>query len=481
MVIKLRPYDSIPNYPEIFESNAKVIDSLQDYELIRKLISSLAVETGIDEALVSLSLKQFLVNFEYFPEYIDQAPGHADTKQSSAGSGKIQKYVRLVAKAVKLLFGNLVKRRNKLDVIIDDWSENVISNFYGKEMMSGMKMFRHKALQVIGIKNINIIDLIKRQLNINRVKLLVQEIKKEHALNLSRFVSWFFNCYYSGIAIKSKYSPKIIVSGNYNDFPFITGVASGAKILTIANARHTTSSCMTYEFADYHIAQARIDLMGVIERTRCSFGQLFCYGSLRLHNYNHENKNAKHEIEYDILWISEYEFDNKDLDERWKGYFSTGPEEETIKMLNYYAGRKDLKIAYKCRKIGEIEKLKERGLLSNKIKYIGRWEQNTYGCMQKARLVLSSVSSAVNEAILAGTEGAYVNLTGNDYLNDDVRDLEIEYTVNSSISIDEFISKHINEKRDYKRYFWQNPNYVQDALKIISSVVKGEPVIGNVK
>jgi hypothetical protein len=460
MKLDLRRYTTPSEYPEIYRHNIEQIKKIESYPPIDRLIKLLNRATQIDEQIIWLELKRYLMNMiEYRPE-----------RNEPQNIGKIGSVKKLIAMARKYFIWPKNTGSRKADVIVDDFSEGVLDNLYGPELLNQLRSLSgYRTINFLKPYPVKIMYYLRFLPWILSAWFHNRNIIRSMQLDLKQFIVIYFSRYLFGISIRSDLKPQIIVSGNDNGFPVIMGKAAGAEIVLIQNAKKTLFSDATFKYADHYIAMGDMAYTGVLKNTGCIFRNIYNYGSIRLYN----SLNGKHDPEdkSDILWISDLE--NQPEEEYvFKHYYSNRYEIEAIKLLNEYAESSNRRIVYKCRYEGEIEELKKLDLICPRITYYGRNEKNTYRSMSSARAVFSTISSAVYEAMGIGKKAGYVNLSGNSNLNYDVRELNIEYTPEGAISFPEYVEKILADDRDYSSYVKQDHDYVQDVLKVIKGAIR---------
>jgi hypothetical protein len=460
MKFELNKYTIPKEYPEIYRHNFEQVDRIEEYPQFKRLIGLLSRATRIEPLIISLELKRYLMNMiEYRPVQSD--PQNIGTLELiKKRVGKIRKYFIWPRKT----------DLRKVDVIIDDFSEGVLDNLYGSELLNNIKsLYKYKNANFLKPYPIKIKHYVIYLPWLLYALYHNKAIIKSMRIDLKPFIIIYFLRYLFGLSMKSDLKPKIIISGNDNGFPVVMGKAAGAEIVLIQNAKKMLFSDTTFKYADHYIAMGDMAYTGVLKNTGCVFRNIYNYGSIRLYN----SLNGKHDREddIDILWVSDLE--NQPEEEYvFKYYYSKRYEREAIILLNEYAASSNRRIVYKCRFEGEIEELKKLDLICPKITYVGRNEKNTYRLMQSSRTVLSTISSVVYEGMGVGKHGGHVNLSGNKNLNYDVRELNIEYTPDSAISFSQFAEKILTNDRDYSRYVKQDQEYIQDVLKVIKGAMR---------
>lgn len=451
-------------YVSITEHNLKEISKIENEIAVNNLIRALSAASKIDYQICLLDFKSHLMNSIYlFPEYLQF---------------KSKNILLLPRFLISNLFhGIKLKRPKQVDVIIDDWSEGVAPNFYGKELIDkAEKTYKYEIFNFHKFNVMYILDVFRLSFDFIKCMFLANKIIKEHKIDLREYVFAFFSSVLSGLALRRLYNPKLVVSGNQGGFSTIKAKAAGVEIVLIPNGVFGYSVDTSFKYADYFISIGGKHFIDAALKFGSYFKNIYPFGSLRVYNFNQKHLHHNFNIIYDFLWVG----CGLDLLSNYsnKGY-SIRAEHEAIKLINKYAAREGVKVAYHCRHDDEVEKLKKLGLFSENIEYLPptfslkfKGTKSIYHAVMESKVVMSSLSSVCHEAFTLGKKIAFVNLSGNAYLNYPYKEAGVEYDLEAEISFDEFVNEiYYNKNIDPGSYVALNPNYVDDLLAIVDEVI----------
>jgi hypothetical protein len=437
----LIPYTVPSEYPSRYKYNFDQVSQLDKLSSIQILVDFLSKTGKIDSSVILMELKRsVMINNEYgrVLETINNRLAPTEVKKFSKSLpwlGKILKNMK------RFKFFKFLRKKHGADIMVDDWSDGVVEGFYGARFLHDLKERYNVAVHPFHISiSMFFFDLVLFLPALVHVQVLLKKVQKETGFHLNQFVRSFFLQVLSGKYIRATRKPKLVISGNDNGFPVIMGKAAGAQVMLIQNAKKGVFSDASFKYADYFIGMGDLTRTNVLKETGCLFQNYYPLGSIRLNNSLSDYNNENGDHEYDILWISDLEL-TEDSEAVFGQYYSMKHEIEAIRLLNRFAKDSDLRIAYKCRREGEMDQLKEMELLEKNITYIGRKEKNTYHCVMRAGLVLSTLSSVVVEALILGKKAGYVNCSGNRVLNSDVSEYKIEYFPGESEDFASFVTK----------------------------------------
>ncbi|OGC22615.1 hypothetical protein A3J90_07050 [candidate division WOR-1 bacterium RIFOXYC2_FULL_37_10] len=465
MAINLKSCDVDPKqYVEITNHNLKEINGIEREIAINNLVKELSNVSKIEYQICLLDLKSYLMNsYSYYPY-------HLRVKLKN-----ILLYTRFLIS--NFLHSVKPKRPKQIDLIIDDWTKGIVFPFYGEELIGKLtKSYKCEFFNFNEFKGMNAIDVFLSFFKFIKCMLLAHRIINKHRIDLREYVFRSFANILSGKAIRKFYKPKLIISGHQNGFSTIKAKAAGAEVVLIPNGVSGYFGDTAFKYADHFISIGGKHFIEAASKFGCSFKNTYSFGALRVHNFNKKTKNRNFNIIYDLLWVG----CGVDLlsDYSREGY-TIQAECEAIKLINKYAAQTDLKVAYHCRHDDDVEKLKKLELFSEKIEYLPptysektKETKNVYEAVKESRLVMSSLSGVCHEAFAFGKKFAFVNMSGNVYLNYPYRNAGVEYNLSSKISFDEFVDEVKNKEVDPRDYIVQNPDYVKDLICIIDEVIK---------
>jgi len=89
---------------------------------------------------------------------------------------------------------------------------------------------------------------------------------------------------------------------------------------------------------------------------------------------------------------------------------------------------------------------------------------------------LSTGSTVGHEAMGLGKKAGFINLSKNEHLVSQYKDLGVVHETNSPVSYEEFIESIKDRDGDYKTYIYQCPSYVSELLTIVSRILNTAPV-----
>ncbi len=464
----LKEYSVPEKYPGIYAHNFAFISNIDRHPGIERLIRKLAGLSGLPEEIVSLDIKKFLMHKAEYP----RVHGHKVQGQEGAGLNGGSKMGRAVSFIKKVLGMMDLSGPSKAEVLVDDWSEGAIGNFYGKELIGSLRdRYVVKLLPLSKYPVFNPWVALPRVIGIISSYICAARVEEATQLSTRSYARSFIHKMLTGLTLKRSFAPKVIISGNDSDFPIITGKCSGAEIVLIQNARKNMCSVQTFCYADHFFALGDLERMGVLQGTGCVFRNIYPLGSIRLHNsLNSLIPGIAGEVPIcDVLWISDLVIESSASDDHFGGYYLMKNEYEAIELLNDLAEKTDYSIIYKCRDDDEVIKVRERNIVSDKIRVVGRSEIDTYRMLTKAKLVLSSLSTVVLEAIGIGVPAGLVNMSGNSNLNCDLKDLGIEFNKESKDAFPDFVSRLITEGMRSDLAV-QKKDYVQDLVGVVSGL-----------
>ena len=406
-------------------------------------------------------------NYSYFPY-------HLRVKR-----GNLLLYVRFIVAHFLHSFKSKPRHSKEIDIIVDDWSNGVVSHFYGEEIISRLgQSYRYDIIRFSRIRGVNLKHVFQQLFNFFKCMFLAESIIRKHKMDLREYVFAFFSEFMSGQAIRETYKPKLVITGHQNGFSSIKAKAAGAEIILIPNGLFGYFGDTSFKYADYFISIGAKYFIEAALKFGCVFKNIYSFGPLRVYNFNQKTKNREFKVIYDLLWVG---FGTDLLSNYSREGYTIKAEHEAIKLINKYAS-KGWKVAYHCRHEDDVEKLGELGLLSDKIDYLpptysktSKKTKNIYEAVRESGLIMSSLSGVCHEAYALGKKMAFVNLSGNSYLNYPYRSANVEYDLSSKTSFDEFVERIKNKNIDRKDYVEQNHNYIEDLFSIVDNVLnKGE-------
>jgi hypothetical protein len=431
----------------------------------------LSIISGIKRQVIFIDLKKFIA--EQLEYYAAKTSPTSFVCEKIKGLNVLVKVSNMVKIFLKIIMAKKPDGSRPVDVLVDEWSPGVLDNFYGAEFFALLKRdFQYQTVSLSSKIPLGKLRILKYALYFPFIYPFALWLSKKHDINLWLYLMSFFTRMLWGFSLKDIYKPKIIISGNDNNFPSITGMAAGCKIYLIQNSEMCPCSVYSFRYADILFSMGNLEKMDLIEPTGCCFKQIKPLGSIRLHNSLRNKNNDKDVKLHDVLWISDLEIENDECDGIFSKYYPITAEYEAIKLLNFLAINTDLRIAYKCRTDEEKTFLSIREMLSDRIRVIGRSEENTYETICKAGLILSAHSSVIVEAMGMGKKCGYVNLSGNKYINYGVRNLNLEFTSNSGEGFISYVNKITNSTPDYKGLYRQDEKYIESMFNIIKQELK---------
>lgn len=460
--MRLKNYSLSAYYADVFRYNFKEIDNIQSDELFDNFVKMLACISRIDYEIVLIELKRYLMlSREYFPDNIRVRFIYAFLLPYFILGG------------IPRIFFN--KCRKDADIIIDDCSINSADNLYGRELMNVLNR-DHKCLMsnFRELKKINMVDLLNYCLSFAKSFLFARHIRKRHGIDLRRYVFSFFSDFLSGLCIKRCYQPKLVISWNDNGLAIIKAKACGADILLIQNGLRDHSGDASFKYADYYISIGTRYPIETRVETGCIFKKIYSLGSLRMYNFLKNAKNKKIDILYDLLWVGGWDLCGPENIFLKSKYYSMEAHYKALRLINDFAIRTNLRVAYHCRYECEIEDLKKLGLFCDKITYFKNSQKNVYQSVLESDIILSCVSTVSLEALGLGKKVGFINLSENNIINLTYRNLDVEYNLNSGITFEEFIRKIREKEFNFNDYAIQNPNYVEVLSKIVTEALKAK-------
>jgi hypothetical protein len=458
MGLNLKEYTDETEYVNTYNHNYAQIDGIEKDSLFDGFVKSLARISGIDRELVLLDLKRYLMhNYEYNPV-------HLKKKWSNI-------FLPLVY-VFYLLLNVSPKREKPALVLIDYWQPTLRETLYGEELVSRLEK-NHGALyfSVKGYKKVRLTHLIRSFPCMFRSFISAGKIAREHGVDLTRYVGFFYSNCLSGWALKEDLSPRLIISANDNGFPLVKGKAAGASIMLIQNGGRCYMSDSTYAYADHYISMGGKKLNSERLKMGCLFRNVHYYGSIRLYNYLKSRGTIKKEKPlYDVLFIEGFDLEN--YAKMIETFYSRENEVEVIKMINGLAAKGDMKVAYQFKGDKNIENIKALGLFSDNITYITKKKKSVYETILESAVILSTFSTASLEAMAFPEKKiGFINLSSNAYTVYEYGDLNIEYR-RGSMSLADFVADLRGRKIDYSDYLVQNPGYVEDIVILTGKILE---------
>jgi hypothetical protein len=459
MVLNLTPYTGPDEFAERFDHNLKEISGIEDDELFKNFSHFLSEFSGIDDEIVLLDIKRHLMNnYEYRPHELDP-------KLSN---------MLLIPYVLLSLLGHLsLKKKELIDVLIDDICPEAIETFYGRELVSGIE--KDHILLFASLRRFRksrITHIARFMPGYLRCYLMCRRITKKHGVDLRRYLSLFFLSFIYGLALREDHNPKLVVSGDDNGISVIKAKAAGCKILLIQNGLRGYTSDGTFKYCDHYIAMGGKKVTDIRKHLGCVFKNTYYFGSLRLHNFlmSKEAVGAGN-IVYDMLFVDSgflLQDGKPNYDGYFKKFYPLDAELELIKRIKNLAETCDLKIAHHCRENEKaIEDLKKLGLFSEKITYLLKKNESVYEASLSSGLVASAFSTVGLEAMALHRTVVFINLSGNKYVNYLFRDLGIEYTEKNKTPLVEYLNVVRMQEKNYGEYITQNSNYVYDLIAIV--------------
>jgi hypothetical protein len=457
--MRLLRYTVQSEYGKIYEHNLRFIESFGQEELFAQLADYLSTSTAIERRIIVADLKRhILVNNElYFRSFSAQPP-----------------YLLLVIfyYVLKCLVTVLYcKPPSKVTIIVDQWAPGVVKRFYGEEFVKAMQSSGTTAFMPFSKSgSINFLSFLRTLKSFFGSLAIAWRIYFKYRINLASYLQSFFHYYLQGETLARLAEPKLIISGNDNGFPVIKAKAAKAKIMLIQNALRPIISDSCFKYADYYVSLEDTEMSAVRrEKTGCVFDTVLPFGSLYM--YNAIDKQMHYDIRYDIVYASTADITSDEYEKQYGHWYSLSSERQVLKLLNAFAQQSELKIAFKCRYAGETDDLRRCGLISEKITYIAHDQESVYKTIVQSKLLLSSMSTTVWEAILLGRKSACINLSGNDYLNYFYKRFHNEFTPQLGIPFNEFIAQILAHDIDYAHDAVQNPHFIKDIGTIVAQVI----------
>lgn len=444
--LNLTPYGGPRDYERAFNANFTGIGRLGELNFFPALITLLADASGLDQRLVSLELKRYLmVCAQYFPASLAQKTSNAEI----AGG--------LLLTAARSLF----KSAPPAAILADVWYPGANDNFYGPELLSALGAGQ---ANFSAYAKFSPAALGRARSALNGALSLKREILAAHGIDLGRFIYRFFSDWLTGQSLRGS-GLKTVVSGNDNSFPVIKAAAAGARIALIQNGNRPLDSDTCFKSCDLYLAMGGEPFRQVMLDCGCEHGSYLPLGSLRLHNAL--GKGLAQAPACDIAYISPgllHLFDAKAFK---TAYFSLEAELETLRLVNSLPAA-GYKVCYHPAYEGELETLEKRGLKVPGIDYADRASRGVYETISGASLALGTFTTAMLEALALGKRVALVNLHGNPCLNTAFAPLQVEYTGAGDFSA--FI-RHALAAPPPPGYAWQRGDYPA----AVAAAVKGLP------
>jgi hypothetical protein len=454
----LKKYTIPQEYEDIYNYNFSVINELVKNLYFNDTINLLVKISNIDREIIVLDLQRYLmIKNEYAPHCIKKS------------KFKCFYFLIFVLKLLKRTFVYDSIKKNNKDIVLDKWYKNALKSFYGEKFIDDISL--SKKIISLDLENIRISFYVffKYIKDICELAIIVRKLEKILNISLMHYVYIFFLKFLTGKTLKTKISPKLIISGNDNGFSNIFGKALCDSILLIQNGVRPICSDSTYKYSDYYVMTGTNKEIRAREKMGCVFKNIYPYGSIRLASYLEEKKECL-DAKYDVLFVGTsiitFEKDNE-----YYSYFSIESEKYLLKFLNEYAKTIDKKIAYHCRFRQELDIIKKLGLISDKITYITGEEESVYNTLEKSKLILSLISTVCIEAMALNKKVGFVNFSRNNCYNKLFEDLNIEYTHKNRESFDEFVNRLLKNKIDYSDYVVQELDYIDKLKDIINNKI----------
>lgn len=466
--MNLKGYCGSGNYKEVFDYNFKNVDSIENCKIFRYLVSVLAKMTKINSSIIFLEIKKYIMDCqEYYPDRIN-----IEEEKEDSLTFYLRNYYYLITHQFKNSKKIKDNEEKGASIIIDDFYSSSLSHFYGEDLVENLKKSKYNVLikKWNRLVSVNIIILVKSFFGYVTSAYFILRIKKKHKIALKSFFLGFITSYFTGLTIKKKYRPKVIISGNDNGFDIIKAKSAQAEIVLIQNGLRGVLSDSSYKYSDYYFSITGNKGNLVREETGCNLGEIYSFGSIRLHHFLKGKDVVLETVKYDILYI---DWGNlKDTDNIFSNYYDIREEYKIIKLLNQLAEKSNYKIAYHCRYEEEVTDLKELGLFSEKIVYLKNKDVKVYDAIIKSSVVLSSGSTVSVEAMALNKKVGFINFSGNVYLNYLFRDLNKELVECKIGSFVDYLEKVSSEEVDYSAYINQNANYILDFISVINKIME---------
>jgi hypothetical protein len=404
LIDDLRPFGRPADYPQAFTRNFAVINGVARRGSLRNLVERLALAADIPENLALIDLKRYLLNtYEYRPQFLRPVPG---------------RHAKWLLALCYLYVTGLRRRAPKSRVVlVDDWYPDSDQTFYGLALLRSLtEMTTTAMMDVSTYRHIHTRDFVWAVRCWLKLRKATRNASRSEGVDLTHYVFTVLRHILAGRSLKRIATPRVILSGNDNNFPPIRAWSAGARLVLLQNGIRGCLSDSAFVYADHYLALSGPRLNPNRRQIGCQFGEMQFVGSIRLARHLCSRTRPPAQYIYDLLFISGGVIANEEFDRTFGHWYLTEYEREAIRQVNDLTND-GIKVAYYPCYPGELDTLRDEGLLCPSVRYLEYKYGRVYDAIESAGAVVAMMSTTILESLALGKPAGVVNLSGNKFLS----------------------------------------------------------------